>query len=543
MPPLRGWAHLILVPRAHARGQISYAPAGAGEKSGLESGGPRSCDILTLQREVLTRGRSIRKATGKLKGRVRAPESRQTGPEEAFRQIPAVEELLNRPAVRELGEKAGRRFVTERVREVLAALRLEIRDGAGVPDAPADLVTLLDQRIRQAVERELSYSLQPVINATGVILHTNLGRAPLAREALEHAAEVSRQYSNLEYELEAGRRGERDVHISRPLQELLGAPAAIVVNNNAAAVLLTLNTLAEGGEVIVSRGELIEIGGSFRIPEIMQKSGALLREVGTTNRTRLGDYQNAISERTRLLLRVHPSNFRIVGFTERPALAELVELGRKAGIAVFEDLGSGCLVSMAAQGILDEIPAGESLAAGVDVVSFSGDKLLGGPQAGVIAGKKELVGRIRRNPLFRALRVDKLTYSVLETTLQAYRQEQPHRIPTLRMIQMTASEVEARARRVIELCSRGRDGRLRMEMADGESVIGGGSAPGQALPTRLIVLRHAAESAAALETRLRAGKPPVIARVESDAVLLDLRTVLPEQEESLARAILSLLSA
>ena len=466
-------------------------------------------------------------------------DARPPGPDELLRQIPAVEEVLNRPAIRELGEKLGRRFVTVRVREVLAGFRRQIRDGRW-PAAERLSETLLETQISKAVERARAFSLRPVINATGVILHTNLGRAPLSREALGHALDAATRYSNLEYDLSAGHRGERDVHVSLRLQELLGAPGAIVVNNNAAAVLITLNTLAEGGEVIVSRGELVEIGGSFRIPDIMRKSGAVLREVGTTNRTRIGDYRNALNENTKLLLRVHPSNFRVVGFTEQPALKELAALGKEAGIPVFEDLGSGCLVSLASRGIVEEPIVSESLAAGMDVVSFSGDKLLGGPQAGIIAGKKELVQQIRRNPLFRAMRVDKLTYAVLEATLLAYLQDQLHRLPVFRMMDLPVSELENRANRLLETCARCLNGSLRLELKDGESVIGGGSAPGQTIPTRLISLQHAGESAALLEGRLRAWQPPVIVRVESEAVLLDLRTVLPEQDEALAEAICSL---
>jgi L-seryl-tRNA(Ser) seleniumtransferase len=429
--------------------------------------------------------------------------------------------------------------LTDRVRETLAAVRQEIRDGRW-SSADAISEALLARRVSEGTERALEYSLRPVINATGVILHTNLGRAPLEREALERAVDVATQYSNLEYDLEEGRRGERDVHVRKVVEALLGAPASIVVNNNAAAVLITLNTLAEGGEVIVSRGELIEIGGSFRIPEIMAKSGAVLREVGTTNRTRIGDYRKAINERTKLLLRVHPSNFRVVGFTERPGLDEVVALGRETGIPVFEDLGSGCLISMAEHGIPDEPPAGASIAAGVDVVSFSGDKMLGGPQAGVIAGNKDLVERIRRNPLFRAMRVDKLTYAVLEVTLRNYWLDRPERIPAIRMIHTTPIEVEQRAHRLIAACGQGTNGNWSMELADGQSVLGGGSAPGHTIPTRLVALRHAKHSAAALEKRLRAWRPPVIARVENDAVLLDLRTVLPEQENILIAAVRSL---
>ncbi|MBI4463482.1 MAG: L-seryl-tRNA(Sec) selenium transferase, partial [Acidobacteria bacterium] len=466
----------------------------------------------------------------------KSPRSQSVVPNVALRQIPSVEELLQRPEIQSLSEKVGRKFVTARVREVLTRLRQQIRDAQG-DDAHALSASALESQILRAVEGALAYSLQPVINATGVILHTNLGRAPLAREALEHAMEIASQYCNLEFDLARGTRGQRDVHVSQPLEELLGAEAALVVNNNAAAVLIALNTLAEDGEVVVSRGELIEIGGSFRIPEIMQKSGAILREVGTTNRTRISDYQNAISEKTRLLLRVHPSNFRMIGFTERPSLQEMVELGHTTGVPVFEDLGSGCLVSLGSLGILGEAPARESLADGVSLVSFSGDKLLGGPQAGILAGKKELVGRIRRNPLFRALRVDKLTYAVLETTLRAYLQERLERLPTLRMISMTAQEVEERARGVLSACAAAGRGGLQMELTDGESVIGGGSAPGWTLPTRLLSLRHATHSASALEARLLAYRPPIVARVESNRVLLDLRTVLPEQEGILRAAL------
>jgi len=462
-----------------------------------------------------------------------------SAPDSLLRAIPAVEELLNRPALASLGARVGRGFLAARVREVLAQLRHEIREGKGAGSISDLAPAAVEHRIERAVEAAAGYSLQPVINATGVILHTNLGRAPLSAEMLEHAAEIATQYSNLEFDLATASRGERDVHIAGALSELLGAEAAIVVNNNAAAVLLTLNALAEGGEVIVSRGELIEIGGSFRIPEIMQKSGAVLREVGTTNRTRISDYRRAINENTRLLLRVHPSNFRIMGFTEKPSLEELVALGREKSIPVFEDLGSGCLVSLAAQGIRDEVPAGQSLAAGVDVISFSGDKLLGGPQAGVIAGKKEIVSRIRRNPLFRALRVDKLTYAILESTFLAYRQEQYHRVPTLRMIQMTAVEIDERARQLIEKVPSRKEG-LRLEVVDGESVIGGGSAPGYSIPTRLIAVSHATQGAAALGNKLLASRPPVIARVEADTVLLDLRTVLPHQEAVLADALRAL---
>ncbi|MGH9579954.1 MAG: L-seryl-tRNA(Sec) selenium transferase, partial [Terriglobales bacterium] len=333
-----------------------------------------------------------------------------------FRHLPSVDELMRQAGVAALKEREGHAAAAEAARAVLERLRREI--AAESLDAAALELALAPEALEAAVERELrqtlAYSLRPVINATGVILHTNLGRAPLARAALERIQEVAGAYTNLEFDLETGQRGKRDVHADRLFRRLLNADAGedvatVVVNNNAAAVLLALNTLAEGGEVIVSRGELVEIGGSFRIPDVMARSGAVLREVGTTNRTRLGDYERAITEKTRLLLRVHRSNFRIVGFTEQPSLDELVELGRRRKVPVLEDLGSGALFDLRALGVEGEPGVTDSLRAGVDVVTYSGDKLLGGPQAGLLSGRWEWIARIRSNPLFRALRVDKLT--------------------------------------------------------------------------------------------------------------------------------------
>ncbi len=452
-----------------------------------------------------------------------------------LRQIPSIDELLGRPSLARLCEQVERGVVVEIARSALADLRALIArdpEAAGAALEPANL----DARIAAAVTRALTLSLRSVINATGVILHTNLGRAPLPPQAIEHLRQTATQYSNLEYDLAAGARGRRDVHTARLLARLLGAEAAIVVNNNAAAVFLVLNALAKGGEVIVSRGELIEIGDAFRIPDIMAESGAVLREVGTTNRTRLADYERAITDRTRLLLRVHPSNFRIVGFTERASLEELVELGRRFSLPVFEDLGSGCLVDLSAYG-LDEPVARASLVAGAAVVSFSGDKLLGGPQAGVIAGKKELIERIRRNPLFRALRVDKLTIAALEATLLAYLRGALDEIPALRMIRLLAEEIERRAKAFVErLRPQLPSGEVEIEIHSGESVIGGGSTPAQHLATRLIGVASVRYSAAQLEARLRqpAAGDPVLARIENETLVLDLRTVLPEQEPALA---------
>lgn len=447
-----------------------------------------------------------------------------------LRQIPSVDDLLGREALRELETRFGRQVLVNATRRVLESLRGRITSGA----VTSISIEKIEEEIL-SIGATTAYSLRPVINATGVILHTNLGRAPLAKEAVEHLVEAATRYSNLEYDLERGERGERDTHTDRLFAQLLGAERTLVVNNNAAAVFLALNTLAEGGEVIVSRGELIEIGDSFRIPDICARSGAVLREVGTTNRTRVADYAAAINERTRVLMRVHPSNFRIVGFTERPNLAELVELAREHRLVVLEDLGSGCLSDLASRGIRDEPPVSESLKAGVDVITFSGDKLLGGPQAGVLVGKRAFLGKIRKNPLFRALRVDKLTIAALEATIELYLRGQTKAIPALRMIETSKEEITGRAASLAERIASVPG--LSVALLDGESVIGGGSTPGQSLATKLIAVTHARHSAQALEALLRQNSPPVIARVERDQLLLDVRTVFEDQDEELAQAL------
>jgi L-seryl-tRNA(Ser) seleniumtransferase len=474
-----------------------------------------------------------------------------TTPQSAlFRKLPSIDELLRTPEVQALLEGEGHTAVTESARAVLARLRDEIAAGrldeAGLQLALNGLPDAVERELRRA----LSYSLRPVINATGVILHTNLGRAPLGAPALEHIRETAATYSNLEFDLEGGERGKRDVHVQRLFQKLLAeevvpgqktgsAPgvSTIVVNNNAAAVLLALNSLAEGGEVIVSRGELVEIGGSFRIPDVMSKSHATLREVGTTNRTRVADYERAISDRTRLLLRVHRSNFEITGFTEQPSLEELVELGRRRNIPVLEDLGSGALFDLRSVGISGEPGVLDSLRAGVDVVTYSGDKLLGAPQAGLISGRADLVARMRSNSLFRALRVDKLTYAALEATLLAYVKRDHDQIPVVHMMRRSKEEISARAEQVLATLT---PAKLKAELLDGESVIGGGAAPSASLPTRLIALTHRELSADALLARLRSSDPPVIARVEEGRVLLDLRTVFPGQESTVVAVLQSL---
>jgi len=454
-----------------------------------------------------------------------------------------VDEVLRSTSLSEALHREGRAPTSDAVRTVLERLRQEISSGT-LDEAGCELAI---QGIAEAVDRQLrhslKHSLQRVINATGVILHTNLGRAPISSAALDHLSAIAAGYSNLEFDLERGERGKRDVHVKRLFERLLAehnyaqppnqesAPDAIVLNNCAAAVLLALNTLADGGEVIVSRGELVEIGGSFRVPEIMAKSGAKLREVGTTNRTRLSDYEKAINENTRLLLRVHRSNFAMVGFTEQPTSEELVALGRKHHLPVMEDLGNGLLVNLATVGVRGEHGLHDSLAAGVDVVCVSGDQLLGGPTAGVIAGRKELVKRMRANSLFRALRVDKLTYAALEATLLVYIRQDYSAIPALRMIYATTEEIRERARVFLDELRSLRG--VRIEIIKGESVVGGGTTPNATLPTALIAVSCEQCSPEKLQARLRAQSPPVIARIEDDCLVLDLRTVFPEEERTL----------
>ena len=461
--------------------------------------------------------------------------------QDLYRKLPAVDELLHQPEIAALLVSEGRAAVTEAAREVLATLRGEIASGAlaaaAVELAVGGLADAIERRLRQS----LAPSLRPVINATGVVLHTNLGRAPLAQAALERIGEVAGVYSNLEFDVASGERGKRDVHVEQLTarllnQEGLSGIATVVVNNNAAAVLLSLNTLAEGGEVIVSRGELVEIGGSFRIPDVMAKSGAVLREVGTTNRTRLADYERAINERTRLLLRVHRSNFQIVGFTEQPALDGLVTLARKHKLRILEDLGSGAMIKLRSVGVSGEPSVWDSLRAGVDVVTYSGDKLLGGPQAGLISGQSETVARIRSNPLFRALRVDKLTYAALEATLLAYLRHDHNAIPAVRMMRLSAEEIGRRAHALGDTL-RAKAPKLELDVIEGTSVIGGGAAPGTTLPTVLLAVSCQCVSADELAARLRAHQPPIVARVEQGKMLLDLRTVFPEQDAIVADAL------
>jgi len=461
--------------------------------------------------------------------------------QELYRRLPSVDELLRQQGIADLADVEGRTLVTGAARQILERLRGEIAasrlDAHGLELALAGIA----DEVAKQVRRSLQYSLRPVINATGVVLHTNLGRAPLANAAVDHIAQVATVYSNLELDITSGERGKRDVHANSFMARVfekdgIDDVATIVVNNNAAAVLLGLNTLAEGGEVIVSRGELVEIGGSFRIPDVMAKSGATLREVGTTNRTRIEDYERAITERTRLLLRVHRSNFQIVGFTEQPPLEEIVKLARARKLAVMEDLGSGAIFDLRSIGISGEPGVADSLRAAVDVVTYSGDKLLGGPQAGLLSGRREVIARIRSNPLFRALRVDKLTYAALEATLLAYIRSDHSAIPALHMMRLSADEIRRRAETLASTVAQ-RAPRLRVAIQEGNSVIGGGAAPGATLPTFVLAITCEHLSADEVAARLRASEPPVISRVEEGRVVLDLRTVFPEQEPALADAL------
>jgi len=464
-----------------------------------------------------------------------------------FRLIQSIDDLRRSAGARALEAEFGADATLDALRAAAADLRAAIAGGssgcASEAEAAARIETLAAARLRDAFRP----SLQPVINATGVVIHTNLGRAPLAAAAIERIAEVARGYSSLEYDVARGARGRRDVHAEQLLCRVTGAEAAVVVNNNAAAALVVLAALAAGREVIVSRGELVEIGGGFRVPDVMAQSGALLREVGTTNKTRAADYAAAITGKTALILRVHPSNFRIEGFTERPKLTDLVTLGRKFNIPVAEDLGSGHLGSDpgrtgvgpgpdSTRALGAEPAVGETIAAGADVCFFSGDKLLGGPQAGIIVGRAALVDRVRRHPLMRALRVDKMTYAALEATLAEYAAGRAAAtVPVQRMLTATADDIRARA--TVVAAAIGAIAGWRADLVDGSSAVGGGSAPGVSLPTWLVSIEKTGLSADALEARLRELTPPIVARIERDRLVLDLRTVSPEQDVELPRLV------
>ena len=451
------------------------------------------------------------------------------------RVIPSIDKLRRRDAVRLLEERFGRKAVVAALREETASVRAGLADSPAARPSGESVVRKIEAGLTQRLRATLSPSLRRVINATGVIVHTNLGRAPLARPAVERIAAAA-GYSNLEYDLAGGSRGSRAVHAQALLRYLTGAEDAAVVNNNAAAVLLTLTALAAGREVIVSRGELVEIGGGFRIPDVLRQSGALLREVGTTNRTRAADYAAAVNDRTALILRVHPSNFRVEGFAERPPLAALIDVGRRCELPVVEDLGSGNLLDRPGW---NEPAVGASLRAGCAVCCFSGDKLLGGPQAGIIVGRAEQLEPIRRHPLMRAVRADKLAYAALEGTLLEYATGRAgDTVPVAAMIGAGAESLRSRARRIAERLAPVAG--LGIAVTGGDSVIGGGAAPDLTIPSCLLDVRVEGCSPDELEALLRRAEPPVIGRIEQDRLLLDLRTVQPDEDDALAKVLAGL---
>ncbi|HEY8563150.1 MAG TPA: L-seryl-tRNA(Sec) selenium transferase [Pyrinomonadaceae bacterium] len=455
-----------------------------------------------------------------------------------LRFLPSTDVLLRSGTAVELLPAAGAKHLTRLARSVIDALRAEMQENApnGTEYSRENLLAEAERRLADAWRGEQAARLQRVINATGVIIHTNLGRAPLSEKARRAVSEQASGYCNLEYDLETGKRGRRGARAERLLAELTGAESALVVNNCAAAAFLVLTVLAAGGEVVISRGELVEIGGDFRVPDVLAQSGAILREVGATNRTRVSDYEKAVNDDTRMLLKVHPSNYRIIGFTAAPTVAELAELAHRKGILLYEDAGSGALFDLGEYGLRDEPVIGRSIAAGADLVSFSGDKLLGAAQSGLIVGRRDAVERLRGHPLYRALRVDKLIYAALEATLESFRRETTiDEIPVLKMLSATERELTDRtaafAERLRRILDENSD--LKFEVTAGKSVVGGGSAPDAQPPTALLSLKHARLSVGELEEKLRSSEPRVITRILEERVSIDLRTVSEREEAEL----------
>jgi L-seryl-tRNA(Ser) seleniumtransferase len=462
---------------------------------------------------------------------------------DSLRNLPSVDELLNRPEMTPLAEEYGRGLLVRATRRVLDELRSEIiRDEAAVVAediSPEKIVGAIAAHL----ERKSTPSLRKAVNAAGVILHTGLGRAVLSQKAIDAINDVIRGYCTLATDIETGRRGHRDVHLNDLLCELTGAEAATVVNNNAAATMLILNTLARGKEVIVSRGQLVEIGGSFRMPEVMETSGAILREVGTTNKTHLRDYVAAVNENTGAILRVHQSNYRIVGFFEEPPIEQLVELGKAHGLPVIDDLGSGALIDLKRFGLETEPLVQDSIKAGVDVACFSGDKLIGGPQAGVIVGKTDAINRIKKSPLARAFRIGKMTIAGMEATLRLFLNPEKlcQQHPTYRMLSLNPEELAKRAERIASNLRGIGGAHADLRVVDGVSEVGSGSVPTQTVPTKLLSLRSNSMSAAELARRLRCNNPPIFARVQKETVLLDFRTIQPDEDGLIEDALRTLL--
>ena len=455
-----------------------------------------------------------------------------------LQQLPSVSKVLQGDSVQKLIEDYSHPLVVDEIQAHLNELRAAVQDGQLSEEELSREISDLESTLSSRLKARLSPSLRTVVNASGVIIHTNVGRAPLSPEAAAAIQEIATGYSNLEYNLKSGQRGQRDLHFQGTISRLLHSEAATVCNNNAAAVLLILNTLAQGKEVLVSRGELVEIGGSFRIPAIMERSGAILKEVGTTNKTKISDYREAVNEKTGLILRVHPSNYKIIGFTHRPQIAELVELSRECNLPLAEDAGSGLLFSSTHPALKEEPSVQWVLAEGVDLVCFSGDKLLGGPQAGIIVGKQPLVDAIRQNPLMRACRVDKMTYAALEWTLNQYlTNAYSTTVPVQRMLSTSPEEVQVRAQQLADLLeSKG----FQAESKPGISLIGGGSAPEVEIPTFILAVTSKDHSVNQMERHLREFAAPILARIEDDQLILDLRTVFPKQEQTIVSAFASL---
>jgi len=447
----------------------------------------------------------------------------------SLRDVPSVDQLLRTGAARELRDLVGIRRLTNIARSVTAEIRTLIRDNGDFPDS---LLEEAIKRMEASVRRESQAGIKPVINATGVLLHTNLGRAPLS-EAARAAVNDAARYCSVEYDVESGMRGRRGARVESLLKDLTGAEDALVVNNCAAAALLILTVLSGDGETIVSRGELVEIGGDFRVPDVMASSGTRMIEVGTTNRTHLEDYRRAINANTRLLMRVHPSNYRIVGFASSPTRAELAELSRERELLLYEDAGSGLLEDVRKYGVIDEPVVREIVEQGVDVVSFSGDKLLGSVQAGLIVGRQEIVSRLRKHPLYRALRSDKIRLAALEATLASHQRDSAE-VPVMQMLSLTAEELQQRAQSVIE----GLD--TKCKLITGESTLGGGAGPTSMFPTTLVAITHPEKSAQDIEHELRISSPSIIARISEGKVLLDLRTVFPDQIAAIREALRNL---
>lgn len=469
----------------------------------------------------------------------------KSNPAEILQNLPSIDALLKTETAQNLLPETGGKHLTELARtaadEIRKELQKEIPAGKDANFSRDDLLKETEKRLLKIWQSGKAASLQPVINATGVIVHTNLGRAPLSENARRTIAEKASRYCNLEYDLETGKRGRRGARAEELLAEITGAESAVIVNNCAAAAFLVLTALAKNGEVIISRGELVEIGGDFRVPDVMEQSGAILKEVGTTNRTKLSDYEKAIGENTKMILRVHPSNYRIVGFTATPDLSELVELAHENDLIFYEDAGSGAIFDLSEFGLTDEPVISDSIKAGADVVTFSGDKLLGGVQSGLIVGKKEIIEKLRKHPLYRALRVDKLIYAALEATLESFQREKAlQEIPVLKMLSATNEELKTRTENFADELRKklSNDIELRFEIIDGNSVIGGGSAPMVQPATTLLALKHEKFSVSKLEEKLRSANPPVITRILEDKVLIDLRTV-SETEETRLLEILS----